>query len=191
MHTPILRRPAVPKGALSPAPAPPPSGQSRTRLPGTLPARAPGTPGLAGAALPGRDAVAQTLQPHRVLPGYHLLQLFGDSQQLLFLAHGDPRRPAGRGAQGQQPGLGEGGAEAEGEQPARDASTHDTHVWRGRGPSAPACLRRGGGVACTKYRFQGLARAKIARAGQSGLSSRTRLREGSSPQAFPGVACGG
>lgn len=64
--------------------------------------------------------------------------------------------------------------------------SHDTHAWRGRGspsqfPPGPPASDMGGGVACTKYRLQGLAGAKIARAGWSGLRRGTRRRE----RAFP------
>lgn len=77
-----------------------------------------------------------------------------------------------------------GGAKAEGARP-RGPQTHTTHTPAGAGlsphtPSARPPRSHGGGaggVTCTKYRLQGLARAKFARAGGSGLPRGTRLRE--------------
>lgn len=64
----------------------------------------------------------------------------------------------------------------------RRPQTHTTHTPGGGGalpphPPRPAGLRTWGRGGCAKYRLQGLARAKIARAGQSGLPRGTRLRE--------------
>lgn len=82
-HTPTLRCQSSPPGrGARPQPRLPRVPESLARA-----SRAPGQhapPGLLGlsraAPVPGRGAgvAARTLQPHRLLPGHHLLQLLGD-----------------------------------------------------------------------------------------------------------------
>lgn len=121
---------AHPKWPASSWGTPLPSSPVSCALPsGTGPARPPSL-WLAQSCLRGPGAALQTLQPHRLLPGHHLLQLFGDSQQLLFQAHVGPRRPAG--LEGRRAAA---GAKA---RATRPANTPDTRAWRGRGAPLPA-----------------------------------------------------
>lgn len=169
-HTPTLSGQQTAGG--TPLPGSP---VSRALPSGTGPARPP-SPWLAQSRLRGQGAALQTLQPHRLLPGHHLLQLFGDSQQLLFQAHVGPRRPAGLGAQGSS---GRQSASRTGPQ------MHQT-LEPGGGGAGRAPPSAGGGVAGTKYRLQGLPGQRLPEPGGSclgglGEGGGTNLGEGALP----------
>lgn len=132
-HSEVPSSPRAP----SPAPAKLPSGPgSCAHLPGAQPARSPGTLRLISAAprLRGRTPWPKLCS----LTVFFLATIFSSFLAILrsssswpMLAHDAPRRD-GRWGSGRASGA--GGAEAEGAQHARDANTHDTHAWRGRGP---------------------------------------------------------
>lgn len=172
---PTLNAQRVARGTPGPGSRPPAPGPASRALPsGTRPARPPSP--WSGASV-ARGLRLHTLQPHRLLAGHHLLQLFGDPQQLFFQAHVGPRRPAGLGARGSGERQGASGT-------GRKHIRHSSPTGAGRAPPST-----GGWVAGTKYRLQGLPGQRLPGPGGSRLWRKDRAgRRGFSPPRLLGGA---
>ena len=165
---------AVAKGRRAlPRPCLPPVPESRTRLPGAQPARAPGTPGLARAAPPGGWGCGpnSAASPCSSWPPSSPASWRSSAAPLPGPCW--PATPGGTRGAGAAAGFRGPEAQRLRARKPRGPQTHPTHTPGGGGALPPHPLGRlppdsGGGVACTKYRLQGLAGAKIARARQAG-----------------------
>lgn len=170
--------PSSPQGALRRAPAAPPSGPGVPHAPpGRRASTRPRDSRLARAAPPGGGGWPEPCS----LTVFFLATIF--SSFLAIRSSSASRPMLARDARPARGAGAAGGAKAEGAR-RRGPQTHTTHTPAGAGLSPPhtplgppASQPQGGGVTCTKYRLQGLARAKFARAGGPGLPRGTRLRE--------------